>query len=386
MHLLDTDLYKFSMQQAIGQHYPQAEAEYELIVRTPVAWPAAFAQLRSWIDEELVAAPALTESEVDGLGRVLPVQPWYRSFLARYRFDPSEIVECSLDEERRLRLIVRGPWLRTVLWEVPLMALISERYHLLSHGGSLPARDADVVNRAAAKGLLIRRDQLPVVEGGTRRRFSREIHQRVLAALNIPTSNVGMALEMGLPCVGTVAHEWTMYHGAILGYEEATAIALDRWVETYRGALGIGLLDTYTTPVFLRAFNGLRARIYDGVRQDSGDPLLCAQQVIAHYERLGIDPRSKVMVFSDGLGLDDVQAIRSAMEGRIGARFLLGTSLTCDVPGVRPLNMVIKMTRARAWPTNPWRPAVKLSDVPTKHSGDPEEVERCKQALGLVGA
>jgi nicotinate phosphoribosyltransferase len=158
---------------------------------------------------------------------------------------------------------------------------------------------------------------------------------------------------------------------------------MQRWVDTYQGALGIALSDTFTTTAFLKEFDPVLARVYDGVRQDSGKPLDFAERMIAHYEAMGIDPRSKTIVFSDGLNVEKAIQIRDALRGRIQSRFLIGTDLTCDVPGVTPLNMVIKMTHCRLDPSQPWQATVKLSDVPTKNTGSAEEVARCKAELGI---
>lgn len=387
MRLLDSDQYKFSMQQAIMQHYPRAEAEYELIVRAPVAWPDRFERLFGEIESALVGnMTTLGSTELVGLRRSMPfLTPPYLDFLEHYRFDMDEVIECDRSGDgKELRLTVCGPWYRTVLWEVPLMALISELYHA-AHG-EVDLRRED---RAHAKAQLLRDAGVQVVEGGTRRRYSRGTQQIVLSVLEehrvlAGTSNVALAMEFGCPCVGTVAHEWTMFHGACFGYQGANRRALQRWVDTYQGQLGVALADTYGTAAFLAEFDPVLARVYDGVRQDSGKPLDFAERVIAHYEALGIDPRSKFIVFSDGLNAEKVIAINKQMQGRIGARFLVGTDLTCDVPGVTPLNMVIKLTRCRLSKDDPWRATVKLSDAPGKALGPTEEVSRCKAALGIA--
>jgi nicotinate phosphoribosyltransferase len=390
MRLLDTDSYKFFMQQAIMQHYPRAKAEYELIVRSPVIWPKAFNHLFREIDYAMSSGmDTLDKEDLAGLRAMPFFTSAYLDFLSGYRFDMDEVLECDLHrmDGSGLQLTVRGPWYRTVLWEVPLMALISELYHRETTGKLDDARDSETFERAVRKGEQIALKGLNVVEGGTRRRHSYDVHREVLRCLQrdtqVPTTNVALALDEKLPCVGTVAHEWTMFHGAVFGYRGANRLAMQKWVDTYQGALGIALADTYTTTAFLSEFDPVLARVYDGVRQDSGKPLDFAERVIAHYEALGIDPRSKTIVCSDGLSVEKAVAIRDALRGRIQARFLIGTDLTCDVPGVTPLNMVIKMTRCRLNANEPWRATVKLSDVPTKNTGSAEEVARCKEALGI---
>jgi len=389
MRLLDTDIYKLTMQQAIMQHYPRAEAEYELIVRAPVTWPERFVRLFGEIESALLGnMSTLGNTELAGL-RAMPIfTPAYLDFLGGYRFDMDEVIECDRSADgTQLRLAVRGPWYRTVLWEVPLMALISELYHRETTGKLDDGRFCEMFESAHGKCNEIAAAGIQVVEGGTRRRHSYDVHREVLRRLQrntqVPTTNVALALDEKLPCVGTVAHEWTMFHGAAFGYRGANRLAMQRWVDTYQGALGIALSDTYSTTAFLAEFDPLLARIYDGVRQDSGKPLDFAERMIAHYEKAGIDPRSKTIVFSDGLSVERAVAIRDALRDRIQARFLIGTDLTCDVPGVTPLNMVIKMTHCRLNANEPWRATVKLSDVLTKHTGALEEVDRCKEALEI---
>jgi len=159
-------------------------------------------------------------------------------------------------------------------------------------------------------------------------------------------------------------------------------MALEQWVEVFQGNLGIALSDTYTTDNFFKAFGAKYAKLFDGVRHDSGDPLKFTDKVVAHYEKLGIDPMTKTIVFSDGLTPGSVLAISSYAKRRIKCSFGIGTNLTNDV-GVTPLNMVIKMVAADPNGDGEWTPTVKLSDVSGKHTGDPKMIELCKGILGV---
>jgi nicotinate phosphoribosyltransferase len=284
-----------------------------------------------------------------------------------------------------MELVYRGPWYYTILWEVPLMALLSETYFQFSGDKPLSDEVNHSNNVSQAKSLR----GIPFADFGTRRRYSEANHAKVLEdILSVPdnslvgTSNVRFAKQFGLKPIGTMAHEWIMFHGAINGYPRANYSALEAWTQVYRGDLGIALTDTFTTDVFLRTFDTYHAKLFDGVRHDSGDPFRFASKVIRHYEDLGIDPKTKTIVFSDSLNPSTVRQIHQYCHNRIRASFGIGTCLTNSV-GVKPLNMVIKMTKAKLTEDSPWVPTVKLSDFETKHTGDPEQVELCKRVLGV---
>ena len=152
-------------------------------------------------------------------------------------------------------------------------------------------------------------------------------------------------------------------------------------MDVYRGDLGIALTDTFTSRAFFDSFDKKFAKLFDGVRHDSGDPIDFASQTIAHYERLGINPLSKTIIFSDALTPEKVEHIHAFCKDRIGMAFGIGTNFTNDV-GVEPMNMVIKMVEARP-EGQQWLPVIKLSDVPDKHTGDPEMISLAKRVLTL---
>lgn len=388
---LDDDLYKFTMQQAIAQHYPSAEAEYSLIVRSQVKWPGIFDDISAEIKRAFVnTMPMLTDHERNYLREKCPfLTPFYLDFLSGYKYDFSEIKNCWLAEDGHLEIRVAGPWYRTVLWEVKLLALISELYHRNTTGTISPDDWKETANRVKEKSILLNAHAISHLEGGTRRRHSFNVQNMIIEYLAksqyfIGTSNVSLAMQNNVKPIGTQAHEWLMFHGAVFGYQKANTLAMDKWIATYGGRLGIALADTYTTNVFLSEFGPKYARLFDGVRQDSGDPLEFAENVIKHYEKLGIDPKSKTIIFSDGLDVEKVLNIRKFLRNRIKSSFLIGTNLACDVPEVKPLNMVIKMTKCRLNPDQPWKNTVKLSDFTTKNTGNAKEIELCKATLGIA--
>jgi nicotinate phosphoribosyltransferase len=181
--------------------------------------------------------------------------------------------------------------------------------------------------------------------------------------------------------IGTHAHEWFMFHAAQYGFKMANTQALENWVAVYRGDLGIALSDTFTTAEFYEVFDKKFAKLFDGVRHDSGDPTEFAEKTIKHYQQLGIDPLSKTIIFSDALNPDKVKRIADYCRGKIGLSFGIGTNFTNDV-GLPPMNMVIKMTEALP-EAQPWIPVVKLSDEPGKHSGDERTIQLAKEILGI---
>ena len=196
----------------------------------------------------------------------------------------------------------------------------------------------------------------------------------------IGTSNPHFANIYGTKMVGTQAHELYMVIGVLYGYPSANRIALEKWVDVYQGDLGVALTDTFTTDAFFPSFTTKFAKLFDGIRQDSGDPIEFAKKAIAHYEKLRIDPKTKTIVFSDGLNKETVKKINHFCKGKVKASFGIGTNLTNDV-GVKPLNMVIKLTAVSVG--GEWLPTVKLSDNPGKHTGTEEAVSFCKRTLKL---
>mgnify|MGYP003117669818 FL=1 len=270
------------------------------------------------------------------------------------------------------------------------MALISELWYRLRGVTITSDADAKIEQRAQEKIELYRRLGLKIAEFGTRRRFSSDVHDRVVGALShhggeafSGTSNVLMAMRHGVKPIGTHAHEWFMFHGARFGFKMANSLALEHWVDVYRGDLGIALTDTFTSKAFYDSFDKKFAKLFDGVRHDSGDPIEFASQTIDHYERLGINPLSKTIIFSDALTPEKVERIHTFCKGRIGMAFGIGTNFTNDV-GVEPMNMVIKMVEARPEGQG-WLPVIKLSDVAEKNTGDPEMISLAKRILSLNG-
>ena len=372
--ILDTDTYKLSMMQAIAHHYPLVEVEYEFINRNKTPFPDGFGQeLRKLVDA--MRELHLTRDEEGFLkDRCYYLLPNFVDILRGYRYDPKQVFIRQVGGD--LFVTVRGPWYLTVPWEVPLMSLISELYFKMT--GCQPDNWKDV---AHAKFDRMSEAGCMVSDFGSRRRFSYAIHDGVVGVMKdfkccAGTSNVHLAHKYNLTPIGTKAHEWFMAHACMFGYRRATAEALKAWVKVYGGELGVALPDTFRTEVFLRDFTTMYAKLYDGVRHDSGDWKWFTDLMINHWKSLRIDPTTKAIVYSDGLNDAKAIEIQGYAAGKVLPRFGIGTNLTNDV-GHTPLNMVIKLTKCDG------RPSVKLSDSPGKELGVPEAVAHCKYDLQL---
>ncbi len=382
--ILDNDFYKFTMQHAVIKLFPYAKARYQFINRGKHEFPVNFAdRLRKAINE--MATLKLTHSEKEFLRDKCPyLDPTYLDFLQGYRYDPSEVkIEQNGTD---LKVSIEGFWYRTILWEVPIMALICELFYQETNQN----RHSDELVIKTVEDKIEKYRDLDIVfaEFGTRRRHSYEVHDLVVKTLKekgkgtfIGTSNVYLAMKYNTKPIGTHAHEWFMFHAAKYGFKMANLMGLEHWTEVYRGDLGIALTDTYTTEVFFEQFDKKFAKLFDGVRHDSGDPLEFGDKTIAHYQQLGIDPLTKTIIFSDGLNYDKVERITKHCKNRIGLSFGIGTDLTNDV-GLKPMNIVLKMTEAK--PKNAdWTGVVKLSDEPMKHTGTPTDIDLAMRLLNI---
>ena len=382
--LLDNDFYKFTMQCGVVQLFPRTKARYTFINRGKHKFPEGFDKaLRAAVDA--MAELKLTKDEKAFLVKNCPyLSPLYLDFLEGYRYDPSEVHIAQ--EGNDLKVTVEGHWYRTILWEVPLLSIISELYYQLMNATAWT--DAQVIANTREKELLYKELGVVFAEFGTRRRHSYHVHDIVMRTLLegygstfMGSSNVHFAMKYKVKPIGTHAHEWFMFHAAEYSYKMANALSLEHWVDVYRGDLGVALSDTYTTDVFFKQFDKKFSKLFDGVRHDSGDPIVFAEKTIAHYKKMGIDPLSKYIIFSDGLNPKKVQAITEACKGKIGISFGIGTDLTNDV-GLRPMNIVMKLTEVLT-SDDEWVPTVKLSDEPNKHTGDPKMIALAKGILGI---
>jgi nicotinate phosphoribosyltransferase len=367
-NLLDTDFYKLSMMQAVLHNHPNTEVEWEFMCRTDEDLSPYLAEIRYQI--ERLAELQMSPDQLSFLERIPFIKPDFIRFLSLFRFNLRYVHTAIVDGQLSIRL--RGPWLHVILFEIPLLSIVSEvrnryRYRdtVLEQAREQLYRKIDWLKGEASPDELA---TLRVADFGTRRRFSYRVQEEVVYILKrdfpgrfVGTSNVHLARKFDLTPIGTMAHEWLMAHqqtgSRLIDSQKA---ALETWVHEYRGLLGIALTDCITMDAFLADFDLYFAKLFDGLRHDSGDPLLWAEKAIAHYEKLGLDPRSKTLVFSDGLNFPKVLELHRALHGRVNLSFGIGTNLTCDIPGVEPMNIVIKMTACNG------QPVAKISDSPGK--------------------
>ncbi|UCZ56444.1 nicotinate phosphoribosyltransferase [Desulfurispirillum indicum] len=383
--LLDTDLYKFTMMQVAFHQYPKAHAEYRFFCRTSDADLGGIVEaVRTEVRH--LCTLQLTAPELDFLASLPYMQPDFLAFLERFRPDERN-VSVKACGDANLEIIIRGGILQTILFEIPLLAIVNELYYQQV----FPDPDfRQAWQRLWDKVELVRQHpdgaDFHFVEFGTRRRFSRRHHFRVMEYLRkelpancVGTSNLHLARTMGLQPVGTMAHEYLQICQVLAPQlQKSQRYAFELWRREYGDQLGIALSDIITLEAFLRDFDAGLASAYAGARQDSGDPFHWGDSLIAHYQKLGIDPTTKTLVFSDGLNIPKALEIHRYFRRRIRTLFGIGTNLTNDLGGYTPLDIVIKMTRCNG------QPVAKISDSPGKSiCTDPTYIDTLKEAFDV---
>jgi nicotinate phosphoribosyltransferase len=367
--LLDTDLYKYSMMQLVLHQYPAAQVEYRFKCRNPgIDLVPYIGEIRAEL--EALCQLRFRADELDYLRSWRYIKSDFVDFLALFQLNAKYVrIAPAAADNGEIEIVISGPWLHTILLEVPLLAIVNEVYFRHASAG-LDLSEGR--RRLQAKMALLRETpgyaECRIADYGTRRRHGRAWHAEVVATLRdglgsqlAGTSNVWLARELGLTPLGTLAHEYLQAHQA-LGprLRDSQVAALEAWAKEYRGDLGIALSDVYGINAFLRDFDMYFCKLFDGTRHDSGDPFAWGEKVLAHYRANRVDPRSKVLVFSDGLDIPRVMRLYAHFRGRCQLAFGVGTNLTNDV-GPAPLNIVIKMTRCNG------QPVAKLSDSPGKN-------------------
>jgi len=385
--LLDTDWYKLTMMQGVHHRYPNASVTWEFRSRNAEDLEPYLDDVRWQIDR--LANIQLSREESDYLSRFPYMSPDFVRFLELFRFRP-EYVDVSL-EDGELCIVIDGPWSHSILFEIVVLAIISETRNRALYPTVTVAQAKD---RLREKLDALRQRFTPeqlagfnLADFGTRRRLSQPVHEAIVEILVrefpgnfVGTSNVDIARRLGIAPMGTMAHEWIMAHQQ-LGSRlvDSQRAALEAWVQEYRGHLGIAVTDTVNLDAFLADFDLYFAKLFDGLRHDSGDPMAFAEKCIRHYETLGIDPRTKTLIFSDALTLEKAMELKLALQGRVRTSFGIGTSLTCDIPGVQPMNMVLKMVSCNG------QPVAKISDAPGKTmSRDPGYVKYLRRVFGVA--
>ena len=381
--ILDTDAYKFYVSYAYMKLFPNASGEFAFTDRDDTKYDEEFLEM---LKMELVNLGNLrmTNEELDFVkSKIRFVPSFYWEWLKSFNFDYMKII-VYLDN-KHLKITVEDTLYKATLYETPILAIVSEvRNKWLKNKVS----EDYVIKKLEDKVLLSNQHQLKFSEFGMRRRFSYWVQDIVCKYLKnhaiycTGTSNVHMAMRHNMKIIGTHPHEWFMFHGAQFGYKQANYMALENWVNVYDGDLGIALSDTYTTNVFLRSFSRKHAKLFDGVRHDSGDPYIFVNKVINRYKELGIDPTTKTIIFSNALDFELYREIAEYCGNRIRCAAGIGTNLTNDC-GHRPSNIVMKLKKCRMNQRQPWFECLKLSDDEGKHMGPEKEVEICKHECGI---
>ncbi len=378
--LLDTDLYKYTMQQTMVHRYPEAWARMEFHCRDSETLGVSVTQMRQQC--QMLGDLRLDHGELQWLAALPFMADDFIDYLQCFRLNPDAV---TIEQHGgHLSLIVEGLWSEVTHFEIFLLAIISEL-----HGRNF-SQFSEAVLVQGKQRLQEKLDQLPddtglqLVDFGTRRRFSRDWQRHVVATMQqrLPanfsgTSNLNLARTLDLKPVGTMAHEWLQSH-QVLGVSLRTSQkdALQVWLDEYHGQLGIALTDTISMATFLEDFDFQLASAYRGMRHDSGDPFVWGELALDHYRRLGIDPRSKCLVFSDKLNFAKALAIHKWFAGKINVSFGIGTYLTNDM-GFKAPNIVLKLTELNG------APVAKLSDSPGKTlCRDEAYIELLKKTFG----
>lgn len=393
-HFTDDDLYKFTMCCAVIDNYPRTQVRYRFNDRDNTVYPSGFAdELRRQI--ALLESVVISDEEVAFMRRRCRYIPdWFYSFLKGFRYDRRR-VKVDQDTDGHLHVEFEGCWSDTILLEVKVLAIISELYYIMTGEAagldyaSCAARSYDKARRLIGAGCEFS-------DFGTRRRASFESQDTVVSAMlrcsdDMPgpgrfagTSNVYFAMKYDLTPIGTMAHELICAIAGMYGPQMANNLAMKVWAHTYRGALGTFLYDTYGWRIFSLNFSEDYANMFKGLRVDSGDNCRELDLIVDKYRSLGIDPRSKQVVFSNGLDVDEAIRLQQYASGKCRPSFGIGTHFTNDYPGVKPRNIVIKLLDVKiteSWPF--YCSTCKLSEDRGKYTGDDATVGRFIAALHL---
>ncbi|RUR70823.1 nicotinate phosphoribosyltransferase [Variovorax guangxiensis] len=385
--LLDTDLYKFTMMQVVLHHFPGARVEYRFKCRNP---GVDLAQFAGQIREEVRGLCSLQfrDAELAYLRSMRFIKSDFVDFLGLFRLN-EKYINIIPQPSGELEIRIKGPWLHTILFEIPVLAIVNEVYFR----NTQKKPDFDEGRRRLETKLAQLQEaglgDLKIADYGTRRRFSKDWHEEVLrtsaarlGAVTSPpvqsqpgarlpqlagTSNVLYAMKLGMIPLGTMAHEYLQACQA-LGprLRDSQIFGFESWAREYRGDLGIALSDVYGMSAFLRDFDLYFCKLFDGARHDSGDPFVWGERMLAHYIANRVDPRTKTLIFSDGLTVPRTIELYQQFRGRCQLAFGIGTNLTNDL-GYEPLQIVIKMIECNG------QPVAKLSDTPSKNMCEDEK-------------
>lgn len=386
--ILDTDLYKFSVSNAYFQLYPLAEGTFEFTDRNKENWNDTNL-LQYWertLDQ--LEKLFLTDEECNWCIENIPFIPVnYWQWLKTFRFSRNT-VKYWLDEEGVFHFRATDKLFAVTLWEIAVLQNQAENRNealgIQIDMNKVLAILHDKIKFANAYGI-------PFAEFGTRRRASFDVQDNIIRMIYnesntcTGTSNVYFAKKYHMKVSGTFPHEWVMFHAGVFGYKRANYLSLEDWAKVYDGDLGTALVDTYTTDSFLRTLTRKHAHLFAGFRQDSGDEFTVGNKIITRLKEFGIDPKSKVIIFSNALNFQKALEIKEYFGDRVKVGFGIGTNLTCDlgIKDYKPANIVMKLAECRMSNKDPWEKCLKISDDAGKHMGDDFEYAIARHELHL---
>jgi len=388
LSILDSDLYLFSVSNSFYQLYPLAEGTLTFNDRNKEIYDQEFIdQLKQEFAK--FSQLKLTDEEFNWCVKNIPYIPQtYWEWLKGFRYE-LEKIKISLDQEGHLHIEVTDKVYKSGFYEIPILATVSElRNKRLGYVMNIQ----DMLDRLDKKINFANEHHLKFSEFGTRRRYSAYSHEAIVKRLKercpiycAGTSNVYFAMKYGMTPIGTLNHLWISFHAAVFGNKRANYLMLEDWISVYQGSLGTALTDLFTTKSFLRTLTRQQALLLQGYRIDSGDNFKIGNMIIERLKEFGIDPKTKLLVFSNALDFPKYKEIHDYFNGRIMVSAGIGTNLTCD-PGIenyKPANIVMKLSKVRMSAKDPWEKCIKISDDLGKHIGDPKEIEIAKYELHL---
>lgn len=393
-HFTDDDLYKLSMCCAVIDNYPRAQVKYQFVDRDNTVYPEGFAD-EVMHQIELLENVFITDDEVNFMRKRCSYIPgWFYRYLRGFRYN-RKWVRVWQDEEQHLHIEFEGNWSDTILLEVKVLAIVSELYYEIT--GQADKLDYEECYRKSYhKAERLLEAGCVYSDFGTRRRASFKAEETVVRAMHdcqesrswkgrfVGTSNVYLAMKYNLTPVGTMAHEFVCAIAGMYGPQMANHMAMNAWRHTFRGALGTFLYDSFGWDIFAMNFSEDFANLFKGLRVDSGDNHEQLMKIASKYEQLGIDPRSKQVIFSNALDTDRAIAIQKYAVDYCQPSFGIGTHFTNDFEGIKPRNIVIKLVAVKI--TESWtfyNDTCKLSEDKGKHTGKPEVIERFKKAVNF---
>lgn len=372
--LLDNDLYKFTMLQAMLHQFPQTHGVYRFRCRNNSEAVYPLADIRASLEQQLdmLCELRFLDDELDYLRGLRFMRSDFVDYLELFKLK-RRFITVSTDSKGRLLIDIEGPMIQAMFFEVFVLAIVNELYfNALSSPSVIEEGQRRLDDKVAllhqyAKQQNTDKPPFIVADFGTRRRFSKSWQAHVVETLHKAepkvvsgTSNVYLAKQLGMTPIGTMAHEFMQAFQALdVRLRDSQKAALEAWVHEYRGDLGIALTDVVGMDAFLRDFDLYFAKLFDGLRHDSGDPYVWGDKAIAHYQKLKIDPKTKILTFSDGLTLEKAWELHQYFKERIRTSFGIGTNLTNDM-GITPINIVLKLVECNG------QPVAKLSDSPGK--------------------